>query len=834
MCLILSSTKDDRGEKEIIKLLTNDLVIKIFTTLLSEPMNTRKLSSVLGVDETLVSRKLRAMEKAGLVESKWIRSKGKNVKVYYPRTNGYSIRVSSRGVEIRYGDEEVVTNEKDVAKIPSSGELFVGRDKELEILRDNKRKFLFVIGLPGIGKTSLVSRYAENSGYRVVWIDILETTTLNGIARHIAYTLGEEVREYVLQALKSSRGDPISLVKTIVNLLKSKEILLVLDNFHLNADPAIEILVKELALTSELKGKAVVISRNKPRFYLSSDKTLYLGPLGEKEALKLLRSYGITGRVAVKAYKLLNGHPYLLILFSKEYRRNPRVLEELARDVKKYILQEIINDLTHEDRVLLDMMCIVKRMAPLRLFKNLGLDQRIVRKSIEKLLSNLIIHRSANGYQIVEFVRDFYCRDVYDRETYHYVAATYYSQSNDYEDLLESLYHYIMSHRYDETLNVLRKLGDLVIDNEVVITPLLPMVSEISGKARDNLVKAWAFFIQARNDVLEGFLEKALKTLNWVESIAVDHGDYKLVLFSKIEKSLVYRYLNEYDKAVRELKRAWSIVEKTRLRNREETRIRILMGLGATYLFKGELDKAVKIYDKLLEKHLSPTDLFRKALIHGWKGLIYRLLYEPSKSVNELNESIKLFKQLGSRHSLAIAYHELALTHYIASDLGKAVEYVEKAINLLKDFTSQEYAITQTVFYIDYAVFNALRNELGKAAKALDKAGMYMREYGIETPELKTTYSVAEIVVLYRRGELDKVGEKLRELDLSILDKISLFRRVFTLSIIASITCNKLEDKILCSKFRSRLDEAVKLLINNMFNRENYLENMKYLEMILK
>ena len=63
-------------------------------------MNTRGLSRILGVYESIISKKLKAMEKLGLVTSKWVRIKGKNVKLYYPRTDSYSIRVGVYGVEI--------------------------------------------------------------------------------------------------------------------------------------------------------------------------------------------------------------------------------------------------------------------------------------------------------------------------------------------------------------------------------------------------------------------------------------------------------------------------------------------------------------------------------------------------------------------------------------------------------------------------------------------------------------------------------------------------------------------------------------------------------------
>ncbi len=238
-------------EKEAVKFLTNDLVICIFVTLCTEPMNTRGLSRILSVYESIISKKLKAMDKLGLVTSKWVRIKGKNVKLYYPRTDSYSIRVGVHSVEIVYGSRELGVPKQ--YKAPSTEKIFVGREKELEFLRDCSRRFVFVVGLPGIGKTSLVSKCAGESGYQVVWIGILETTTLQGIVRSIAFTLEGVERKNLINAIKNGYGDISTYIDLVIDLVKKNKVLLVLDNYHLNADPGIELLVKKLALLENLQ-----------------------------------------------------------------------------------------------------------------------------------------------------------------------------------------------------------------------------------------------------------------------------------------------------------------------------------------------------------------------------------------------------------------------------------------------------------------------------------------------------------------------------------------------------------------------------------------------------
>ena len=805
MCCALSREKVFDDEREVIKFLTNDLVIRIFVTLCTEPMNTRSLSRILGVYESIISRKLKTMEKLGLVRSKWVRIKGKNVKLYYPRTDSYNIRIGVHGVEIVYGSREIGLSKQ--LRAPDIQKVFVGREKELDFLRDDSKKFVFVVGLPGIGKTSLVSKYAGESGYQVVWLDILETTTLQGIVRNIAFSIEGDERKNLINTIKNGYGDTSSYIDLIIDLIRKNNVLLVLDNFHLNADPGIEMLVKKLALLENLKGKVIVISRSMPSFYVSQEKILVLKQFKPEESIELLSMHGLGREDALRIHKALNGHPYMLVLFLKEYSKNREILKDLESFPKDYLIKEILSELSYDERSILNLLCVLRKTASIKLLKRIGIESRKVKKSIEKLLSSLIIFRLSTGFQLAEIVRDVYCKDIMDTDTYHYIAARYYSTLDNDEALLEALYHYIESGKYNESIHVLSKIAELVIDNEVLLDPYMELINKIREKASNNLVKAWASFIQARYYILNGRIDEALKLLKWAETIGYNRDDYNLVLYSKIEKSLIYRYYDDYPRALRELKRANEILDTIKLRNRENIKTRIYMSLAPIYYFQGKIDKALRIYKLLLDKYIDPMDTFRIALIHGWMGLLYRTLFRFKESMDSLKQAISIFEKIGSKHSLAIAYRELALTQYMNGNVEEALNSITKSIEILESLEGMKYMVTLIGAYIDYSIYAGLLGRIDNAKKTLGRSQEYMEKQDIKIPEYTLLSTLADTIIRYREYKYETLWEDLQWI-IDEIDKISYFRQIYTLVTIIPIACNSKGRKTLCRKARKKLEET--------------------------
>ena len=143
---------------EIARLLSSDANLRILSVLSSGDSYPREISMLTGIEESDVSRRLRRLERAGLVEGYWGRISGKNVRFYRLSTTDINISISGGKVNLVIGTEEHDIVPLQPVSPPPHGKV-VGREEELSRLASTNKPVIHVWGPPGIGKTSLVSYY---------------------------------------------------------------------------------------------------------------------------------------------------------------------------------------------------------------------------------------------------------------------------------------------------------------------------------------------------------------------------------------------------------------------------------------------------------------------------------------------------------------------------------------------------------------------------------------------------------------------------------------------------------------------------------------------------
>jgi DNA-binding PadR family transcriptional regulator len=127
----------------------------------------------LGKDEADIVRRLRVMQKSGLLRSDWGNRLGKNVKLYSLTANAIDIDIQREGMRIQYkkrstsrktGTKVHLTREPADSTVSRESDkkpeqYIVGRKEELEILHNEKINFIFIVGVAGMGKTSLARKF---------------------------------------------------------------------------------------------------------------------------------------------------------------------------------------------------------------------------------------------------------------------------------------------------------------------------------------------------------------------------------------------------------------------------------------------------------------------------------------------------------------------------------------------------------------------------------------------------------------------------------------------------------------------------------------------------
>ncbi len=232
--------------QELAAILRNKLALDIIIHLSRRDFYPRELAALLGKSEAQVSKVLRKLEQLGIVESRWVTIKGKNVKVYHLKYREVGISFTPTGLVVRLG-HTVVPVRRSLPLAPPEKPRPIGRDDLLLRLDESADKDLVVVvGPPGTGKTHLVAYWAGRVRDRpVVYLRMAESYTIVEVSRSIGSYLnylGYDVDVNTFNALEER--------DRLVEILSSHRILLVVDDLHKVRDPEVSRLVRYLAAMS--------------------------------------------------------------------------------------------------------------------------------------------------------------------------------------------------------------------------------------------------------------------------------------------------------------------------------------------------------------------------------------------------------------------------------------------------------------------------------------------------------------------------------------------------------------------------------------------------------
>ena len=172
------------------------------------------------------------------------------------------------------------------------------------------------------------------------------------------------------------------------------------------------------------------------------------------------------------------------------------------------------------------------------------------------------------------------------------------------------------------------------------------------------------------------------------------------------------------DEAVNLSERALKVVKKG-----SEYQATVLGNLGAVYLTRGELDKANKIFVKVLDigKKLERPDIVAKSL--GNLGVIYQMRDELDKAEEMFKKSLESSEKIGLLEEMANAYNNLGVVYQKRGKLDKAEEMHKKALEINKRNGSLD---GMAISYGDLGLIYRKKGELDKAED------MHKKSLGIE------------------------------------------------------------------------------------------------------
>ena len=633
-----------------LKIISNAVNAKIMILLKRHPMSPRDLARHIGKDEADIVRRLRNMQRSGLVDSAWGTRLGKNVKLYSLAASGFEVDIMNEGIRIHFdrdGNEMkkpplFISESLEEVVEPADGASIIGRRQELDVLHSRELDFIFVVGVAGIGKTSLAKKFASeysstinNNQYNacfVFWHTFKEIDTLPFLLGKLAVFLSNRGIKDLIQHLGQFVGMETFATNTrtvTFNALgKLPGCVLILDDYHKVKDEKISFLIKGLmehavkSNTTE-RIKVIVLSRYEAPFYLNypNCKELTLSGLSLEDASGIILS--LDPKTLELAWKRYAGHPMALKIFSlfkkqMESKVDSNRIDSLhaagsLAQLLSYFQREIFSILDEDELTLLTRLSVFRTPVSAKAFQDMHSirHRRNMNYLLRSMQKKMLISISPSRQEISlhDTLKDaIYATLLYPSDI-HALAAKYYLQEGHIESIVESMYHLIKCGRINEIMSMLE---DEIIHEKYGFVehgyagPLLSILTAIDlTDVSDKLdAKQLVFLrsIQAKALAMVQNWEESQRKLQDAISIAEVLGDRSVMAYALKNYGEASYLQNKLDIVEAKFLAAARIFERLRKKERDNRPLKsVYLKLARLYFIKGKHEKS-RIYSQKARK----------------------------------------------------------------------------------------------------------------------------------------------------------------------------------------------------------------------------------------
>lgn len=464
----LPNTGDAR--EELLKAISSRTNRAILSLLAVEPTYPRKIGNLLAVSEGEAARRLKHMEGLGLVASAWSYV-GKNIKLYRLASDRIVLSFRAEGLQLELALQNADASQTFTIlpfplRVPATDD-FLGRRAELDKL-DGPERVVVVEGMPGVGKTALVSQYALTRGANrpLFWHSFRGLESLPWLANRFSVFLAQHGDRQLLHAIEQ-RMDVNDAREILLRGMDDARFLLVLDDVHEIEDPKLREFIAD-AMNRTQKAKLIVTSRESPRYdaTLPGRLLLRLQGLTDQEVGEFFQHKGIRiePQLLPKVREEVGGHPLGLNLLLEASKELNVELEQLLdripeRNIEDYLLQEVFGSLTDDERQLLSHASIFRgRFSADDLS---AVSKRTADHALLKLRRRHLVQSDGTEYALHEVIRNFFYKLLKDREQFHLRAAQRYLERQTIDGRLEAMHHFLAAGKRDRVLQLLEENIDL-------------------------------------------------------------------------------------------------------------------------------------------------------------------------------------------------------------------------------------------------------------------------------------------------------------------------------------------------------------------------------------
>lgn len=551
---------------EVLKLMGNKINVRIITLIRRHPMSPRDLSRYLNKKEGDIVRRLKAMEKQGLVKGSWGTRLGQNVKLYSLVAHNISVTLEQHGLQIAFSKEKIekrpqpttiessaislnyATEDDEEEQQPHEEEFpIIGRVSELNLIRKSeKANFFFVIGIAGIGKTSFARKYAQKSGItreNIFWHTFKEIDTFSYLVSRLALFLSKHGTDDLIEQLdvsstlgttrfEDSESHNLDILVKSINRIKG--CILLFDDYHKVRDPKISVLIKYMQTKLSSVNKTLVLSRSKAPFFLDNihSREIILEGLTLADSKEVVLHFGadIDDTALLNIWKRFAGHPMALKLFCMLYEHKGKnetrptlinhqynlSIEELLAYFKKEILEVLNQD---ELSILMSLSVFRSPVKIQAISRGFGSNKRSLNYLLYSLEKKMIVSRSDNQeFFVHDMLKDVLYSMLAYPEEMHASAARYYLTGQAVQDIIEALYHLIKARDLHNIISIISE--EIEQERYRMLEggyagPLLEILSQISTSAiKDKKSLVYLLNIEGKAYAL---MEKWQESKEWLD-----------------------------------------------------------------------------------------------------------------------------------------------------------------------------------------------------------------------------------------------------------------------------------------------------------------------------
>lgn len=659
--------------RSLMKALSSEVNLEILAVLRTGAFHPRELARILGRDESDVSRRLRQLERLGLVEGRWERDGERNVRVYSLKVEEIKISFEPEGIKANIDSRPFYETSKVGDDVPEV-DTFVGRREEIELLRKCSEGVVVIYGVAGVGKTLLAAKaFPDSFWYRVSGVEDFEY-----IAWHMGRFLNSRGYGLLLDYMRSGQREEREVFELILEGIERTSSVIVLDDVHKCQDERLERLLTFLA--ERMKGgKIVVTTRVKPNLGTRGVLYIHLKGLKPEEAYELALAKGVkmdVGRFA-EVYHLTAGHPLMLNLTLEGLSREGRIVKD---NLFEFLFAEVYSALSSEEKEMLSLLATFDDPVEYEAIKRLYGEKRAF-SVLYSLLRKGLVERHEESYYLHELIRSMVGRFSKPNPKYLLMYTDYLLEKNDPASFLKAFKYAVRSGEKDRikllTEIRLRRFKWVVNDFPNVYMKLLM-------EAGDNPY--------AKNEIghihfQRGFFERARKI--WMEVKDELDGIHLADAMSSLadvcmeleDMECAERYLTRLEELMKELKdpevRLWYYVERTKYEFYREN-------------LEGALESAFEELKTLRDLEGFPE---LEAIVRLHIGDIYLGMGEVEKALSYYDEALRIAENYGLTFIKFLAYIELGKAHYYLKNYPKAVEFESMAVEYFREIRNYRHLV---------------------------------------------------------------------------------------------------------------------------------------------